>query len=158
MSDDRQDDVEAGIAALLTSVLQLQLAERRIESRIAADLGLSQSDILALALLVREQHRTIGRIAVDLDLTPGSASTLVTRLTKAGLVERVPSPVDGRIVLIEVTQRGTAAVRQVRDEYADAIRSAAQAVTGRCVATAADVVSRTAHHLAERERGRSAVS
>ena len=144
-----EDELEIGVAALLTSVMRLQLAERRIEGRIAAEHGLSQSDVLALALLVRNQKRPVGQIALDLALTPGSASLLVTRLVKAGFAARVPSETDRRSVLIEATEQGIAAVRAVRDQYADAIRASAGAVSSRCIQTAARVVRETAEHLDE---------
>ena len=147
MPEQDEAELSVGITELLSSVLQLQLAERRIEGRVAADLGLSPSDVLALALLVRSQRQPIGQIAHDLDLTPGSASLLVTRLAKAGLVVRVRNEHDGRSVLIEATEEGVAAVRSVRDQYAAAVREAAASVTNQCLHTAALVVRQTAVHL-----------
>lgn len=147
MDGHESDQLQAATTALLTGVLQLQLAERRVESRIAAQFGLSQSDVLALALLVRNRDQTIGRIAATLDLNPGSTSTLVRRLTTAGLVERVPNPDDGRSVIIAVTPLGSRTVDTVREQYATAIRAAADAVTPDCIHTTAKVLTGTAHHL-----------
>lgn len=144
---DRGPEFEDGVAALLAGVLRLQLAERRIEGRIGLEHGLSQSDVLALALLVRKERQTVGQIASDLALNPGSASSLVTRLTRAGLVRRVANEADGRSVLIEATEAGLSLVRSIGADYAAAIRAAGEQVGAQCLRTAARVLDQTAVQL-----------
>lgn len=147
---DGPPDLDAGVAAVLTAILRLQLAERRIESRIGVEHGLSQSDVLALALLVRTRGRTVGRIAADLALNPGSASSLVSRLTKTGLVRRMANEADARSVLIEATEAGRTLVRGIGADYSAAIQAAGEQLGPERLQAAAAVLSETAVRLDER--------
>ena len=130
--NDAEDDLLLGardvvvtpsVRGMLQGVLALQLAHRRAMAVFAGSLSLTESDVLALALLVQGSH-TVSALAVELGLTRGSASLLVTRLEKAALVVRRHDAADRRLVHIETTEPGVAAVQQVRDAYVLALEAA----------------------------------
>jgi DNA-binding MarR family transcriptional regulator len=58
------------------------------------------------------EMRTIGGIADDLQLAQSSATELVDRAEAAGLVVRAPSPRDGRVVTITLSEEGEARFRE----------------------------------------------
>ncbi len=53
------------------------------------------------------------RMAAILDMTRAATSNVVTTLERDGLVERRPDRADGRSVILTLTDRGDAAVRDV---------------------------------------------
>lgn len=59
-----------------------------------------------LAIGVAEAPPTMKILAEELLLPPNAAVQMVDRLQKLGLVERAPSPVDGRSVLLILTPQG----------------------------------------------------
>lgn len=131
--NDAEDDLLLGaqdvvvtpsVRDVLRGVLALQLAHRRAMSVFAGSLGLTESDVLALALLVQRPLRTVSALADELGLTRGSASLLVTRLERSGLVRRLHDAGDRRVVRIETTEAGVAAAQQVRNAYVVALESA----------------------------------
>ena len=80
---------------------------------LADHLRIHSTDLQCVALLDLESGPvSTGEIARLTGLTPGSATRLVDRLEKAGLVTRVPSATDRRSVLVRLTGRG----REIIDE------------------------------------------
>lgn len=60
-----------------------------------------------LAIRAHEnQAPSVKELAEVLVLVPSAVVQLVDRMVKQGLVERVPSPTDGRSVLVKLTQGG----------------------------------------------------
>ncbi|MFB4271748.1 MarR family winged helix-turn-helix transcriptional regulator [Nonomuraea sp. GTA35] len=61
-----------------------------------------------------EEARTIGELAVRMEVTQQAASKVVAELEGLGYVERVPDPRDARIRRVRLTGRGRAAVAAAR--------------------------------------------
>jgi DNA-binding MarR family transcriptional regulator len=61
-----------------------------------------------------EEARTIGELAVRVEVTQQAASKVVAELEGLGYVERVPDPRDARIRRVRLTGRGRAAVAAAR--------------------------------------------
>lgn len=70
------------------------------------DAPLEQGQMDALDLLTRRDERTMKGLAERLRVDPSTATRAVQRLVEHGLAERVPSPEDGRVVLIKITDEG----------------------------------------------------
>ncbi|MFI7446065.1 MarR family winged helix-turn-helix transcriptional regulator [Nonomuraea sp. NPDC049714] len=89
----------------ITAESQRHYAAYALFNQAMADhLGLHPTDLQCVSMLDLEGRPvTTGRIAKLTGLTPGSASRLVDRLEKAGLVERRADPVDRRRALVELT-------------------------------------------------------
>jgi DNA-binding MarR family transcriptional regulator len=67
---------------------------------------LEQGQMDALDLLSRRDNRPMKELAARLRVDPSTATRAVQRLASDGLVERYPSPEDGRVVLVRITDEG----------------------------------------------------
>jgi DNA-binding MarR family transcriptional regulator len=67
---------------------------------------LEQGQMDALDLLTRRDERPMKELAARLRVEPSTATRAVQRLENDGLVERFPSPEDGRLVLVRITDEG----------------------------------------------------
>lgn len=96
------------------------LVQDALSSR-ASKYGLSLSLARLLGVL-RDRTPSVNELAALLELDKSSVSGLLTRAEARDLVERVPSPDDGRVVVVRLTKRGRSQVRKVASEFeADAI-------------------------------------
>jgi len=80
----------------------------RLLSDSAAPYNLSGEEWEALSVLRRvgNAEATPGRLAQDLNLTPGAATARLDRLERKGLVRRQPHPTDRRTIRVELTAAG----------------------------------------------------
>jgi DNA-binding MarR family transcriptional regulator len=67
---------------------------------------LEQGQMDALDLLSRRDSRPMKELAARLRVDPSTATRAMQRLEADGLVERFPSPDDGRVVLVRITDVG----------------------------------------------------
>lgn len=79
------------------------LASARHRSAISRRLGLSESEMLAVAHLAQRGRLSPSELAELLDLSSGGVTALVQRLELAGHVERQAHPTDRRSVLLELS-------------------------------------------------------
>ena len=114
-------DREAVTAALGAAMADLQAAIDADDQALADHLGLHRTDLRCLDLVFRHGPLASGRLAQMLGLTPGSMTTLVDRLVKAGYARRTPDPTHGRRVLVIPTEQ---AVRTVTDSLRDRLAEA----------------------------------
>ncbi len=76
------------------------------EYMMGKDDPLEQGQMDALDMLVNHEHRTMSSLAGRLRVNRSTATRAVDRLVADGLVERFPSPDDGRVVLVRITAEG----------------------------------------------------
>ncbi|MDW6064053.1 MarR family transcriptional regulator [Streptomyces sp. FXJ1.4098] len=87
-------------------------------------LGLHPTDVQCLSLLDTEPDPlSTGDIARMTGLTPGSATRLVDRLVKAGLVERRADPADRRRALVALVPGAVESLGAAWDEPGEAYRA-----------------------------------
>lgn len=67
---------------------------------------LEQGQMDVLDLLSRRDPRPMKELAARLRIDPSTATRSMQRLAADGLVERFPSPEDGRVVLVRITDEG----------------------------------------------------
>jgi DNA-binding MarR family transcriptional regulator len=94
-----------GDLGLVDALAQLSFVVHTTLVRIAASHGLSLIQARLLGIL-RDRRPTIKELAGFLQLDKSSVTGLIDRADEAGLVRRVPSTVDRRSVLVEVTAAG----------------------------------------------------
>jgi DNA-binding MarR family transcriptional regulator len=92
---------------------------------VAIRLGLSESDIDALELLIDTGASTAGRLAELMGLTTGAVTRVIDRLEQAGYVRRESDPTDRRRVVVDVVPERVAAIESL---LASLERAAAQEV------------------------------
>jgi DNA-binding MarR family transcriptional regulator len=77
----------------------------------------AQSELLRLA--ASRPGITVADAAQELRLAPNTVSTLVGKLTSAGLLQRSRGAADGRTALLSMTERGLARQAEYRDLRAE---------------------------------------
>jgi DNA-binding MarR family transcriptional regulator len=80
---------------------------------IAVRLGLSESDIDALELLIDTGASTAGRLAEVMGLTTGAVTRVIDRLEQAGYVKRETDPADRRRIVVEVVPERVAGIESL---------------------------------------------
>ncbi|MFL5778093.1 MAG: MarR family transcriptional regulator [Chloroflexota bacterium] len=84
---------------------------------IAIRLGLSESDIDALELLIDSGASTAGGLSELMGLTTGAVTRLIDRLEQAGYVRRTSDPGDRRRVVIEVVPERVATIESLLESF-----------------------------------------
>jgi DNA-binding MarR family transcriptional regulator len=100
-----------------TLAAELRVALMRSVRRLRAtksDRELSDGQYSVLAVLDRHGPLTPRELADHEGVQPPSMTRTVAALTGLGLVRRTDHPVDGRQVLVHVTEAGAATVRETR--------------------------------------------
>lgn len=78
--------------------------------------------LLAIRGFQEGSGMAVGQLAERLCSKPQSTSELVTRLEKQGWVERVPSPSDGRQVMIRISPSGEAILQELSEAHREELR------------------------------------
>lgn len=104
------------VAAVIATARRHHAAYTLFNQAMAEHLGLHPTDLQCVSLLALEPRlRTTGEIAELTGLTSGSATRLVDRLEKAGLVERHPDPHDRRKMLVTLPHGRTPEIEAAWD-------------------------------------------
>ena len=117
------DIVEGGAQGLAGEVLEAISGIRRVARRAARaawhqePLPSAQSELLRLA--AGRPGISVAEAAHELRLAPNTVSTLVGRLTAAGLLGRARAESDGRSVRLTVTGKATRRIAEWRDLRAE---------------------------------------
>ncbi len=91
------------------------------------DLPLTESSVLKR--LSRDGAATTADLARAESMTPQSMGAIIARLEQQRLVRRKPHPTDGRQLLLELTPRGAALRKRVRDSKESWIAQAVAQLT-----------------------------
>lgn len=116
---DRKTTVDAVVRALR----QVNLQGSIFGQSVAIRLGLSESDIEALEMLIDAGAETAGRLADRMGLSTGAVTRLIDRLEQAGYVRRVADPADRRRVVVEVVPERLADVKPLLERVGRASES-----------------------------------
>lgn len=76
--------------------------------------GLSPSQLSALAAVNREGPLPVGALADEEQIAAPTATKVVDKLCRAGLVTRTTDPTDRRVSLVATTPAGTALLEDIR--------------------------------------------
>jgi DNA-binding MarR family transcriptional regulator len=107
----RQDlESDAADAVLTASRALLAVALRSV---LAASVDVTVAQHRVLVILASHGPQTVSDLAAHLGVDQSNASRHCARLHRAGLVDRRPSPEDGRAVEIAITRAGAAVVAEV---------------------------------------------
>jgi DNA-binding MarR family transcriptional regulator len=119
------DDLDpSGVAvALLASISVLV---RRVR-QVPPGGGLTMPERTALSCLDRSGPTTSAALAREVQITAQAMGATLSALRARGLVERRPDPVDGRRVVLTVTEAGLQALKNKRNARTELI---ARALTG----------------------------
>jgi len=90
------------VDAVVRALRQVNIQGSLFGQTVAIRLGLSESDIEALTMLIDSGTATAGWLAERMGLTTGAVTRVVDHLEQAGYVRRVADPADRRRVIVEV--------------------------------------------------------
>lgn len=80
----------------------------RLYARQMDDKGIKPKQFSVLRFLAESGPSTVGQVQEFLYNSPSTASTVVSQLEEMGYVTRARSPEDNRVVIVTVTEAGTA--------------------------------------------------
>jgi DNA-binding MarR family transcriptional regulator len=98
---------EAAIQALIGELFDLSMALDLIGNAAASRIGINQTDLICLNLLVRHGPMSPGQVASALGLTTAAISAMATRLEKGGYAHREIDPRDRRRIVMHASPAGT---------------------------------------------------
>ncbi|PUB22161.1 DNA-binding MarR family transcriptional regulator [Promicromonospora sp. AC04] len=86
---------------------QVTVMRRLLADDIWGDLSMREYDVLFTLALAPEETLRLRELNENILMAQSSLSRMVERLEKRGLVQRHPSPDDGRGVLVSLTEEGS---------------------------------------------------
>ncbi|MHB1042132.1 MAG: MarR family winged helix-turn-helix transcriptional regulator [Eubacteriales bacterium] len=89
------------------------------EELIKIELLLSRFELLALLLAEKHQTVTMSNLAQGMSVPMSTATGIVDRLVKKGLLERGRSEEDRRVVIVSLTSCGKALVQDLKKHFLD---------------------------------------
>ena len=95
-------DRNAAVNAVVRALRQVNIQGSAFGQTVAIRLGLSESDVEALGVLIDNGAATAGRLAERMSLSTGAVTRLIDRLEQSGYVRRVADPADRRRVVVEI--------------------------------------------------------
>jgi DNA-binding MarR family transcriptional regulator len=118
-ADDVGVELVAGSLALLTRQASLMRLHDLVSARGGLTLERSAYPLLnqILALQAPEGGGRLTDVAAGLKVAVPTVSRQVRQLEELGLVVRAQDPVDGRAILLEVTDAGIDALQRMRNEW-----------------------------------------
>jgi DNA-binding MarR family transcriptional regulator len=138
-----EDPARAAVSAQLGASLKGLLgAVRRLRGRETHSQGLTDAQYGLLFGLRDHQQLSSGELACLADLSPASATEMLEGLAAAGLVRRVRSERDRRVVLTSLTERGDALLEQRHAKVAPRWNAAVAEFSDDELRTAARVLDR----------------
>ena len=101
-NNENQDARESNfkVEPVQEAFMRLSAALLSMSTRVASDMKLNPSEMVALQHLRLDGPLVLGELRKRVSLTSGAMTTLVDRLEKHGLVRREPHPSDRRSILI----------------------------------------------------------
>ena len=99
-------EAERVLAELGEVTQAYQAAVDDYDREIARLLGVNETDLRCLELLLAAEEHSPRELSSRLGLTTGSVTAMLDRLEKYGLITRTPHPVDRRKTVVKVTAEG----------------------------------------------------
>lgn len=118
---------KADIDRILETLVYLYSESRRATKDVARQHGLTGPQVTALKMLEGFGDLSLSDLSARMSATNSTVTGIADRMVRDGLVERVRSERDRRVILIRLTDRGSALAAQIPVEsmsvFAAALRS-----------------------------------
>lgn len=134
---------------LREAVQAFTAAQRRLRGRDAKAGGLSFAQFHLMRRLAEVDESPASKLAAGADLSPASATQALDHLAELGLVERVRSDTDRRVVLNRLTPAGREVFAAKRTELEQRWQEALADLSAEQLGQAAQVLRRMAEVLDE---------
>ena len=100
--------------AINQAIRAIGIRHRALAGALLAPLGLHPGQEVLLLELGEQGPRSQGQLAVASGCEPPTITNSVRKLEAAGLVVRRPSPSDGRVTIVELSDRGQALLPRLK--------------------------------------------
>lgn len=100
--------------AVNTAIRSIGIRHRALADALLAPLGLHTGQEVLLLELDAKGPRSQGQLAVSSGCEPPTITGSVRKLEAAGYVVRRPSPTDGRVTIVELSEQGQALVPRLK--------------------------------------------
>jgi DNA-binding MarR family transcriptional regulator len=104
----------AGDEALSEALMAVARQLREKSAETLAPWGITPAYLRALRTLARHETMRLSELSDRLQIAPRTATEVVDALQAQDLVRRRPDPADRRAILVEVTERGTDTLAEIR--------------------------------------------
>lgn len=101
-------------AALNSAIRSIGIRHRALADALLAPLGLHTGQEVLLLELDAKGPRSQSQLAVSSGCEPPTITGSVRKLEAAGLVVRRPSPTDGRVTIVELSEQGQALLPRLK--------------------------------------------
>ncbi|TFD64325.1 MarR family winged helix-turn-helix transcriptional regulator [Cryobacterium ruanii] len=98
-------------------------------SRVAAEIGVSISELRALSRVAEAGSITPKLLAEALEMTTGAVTAISSHLVELNMLTRVPHPHDRRSLLLELTPAAQKTAARIQDDFQVLFAHAARNVT-----------------------------
>ena len=98
-------------------IIHIYRAHRQLAEEAFGKLGIYPGQEMILLLLWLEEGIPQSQIAACIKVEPPTATKMLQRMERAGLIERRPDPTDARVSLVYLTERGRALEQPVLDSW-----------------------------------------
>ena len=112
----------------LDALVQLLASMEALDLRRFGDLGLTLSQLRVLHLL-RDHPTSCGHLAEHLGITASTATALIDRLVRRGLIERRPHPGDRRVTELALSEAGRSLIDAAAARKGGEVRAAVEELT-----------------------------
>ncbi len=116
-------DRRQGVDSVVRALRRVNFQGSIFGQSVAIRLGLSESDVDALELLLDAGAATAGKLAEVMGLTTGAVTRVIDRLEQAGYVRRIADPADRRRVIVEIVPEKIATLESMMASLEDAAAS-----------------------------------
>jgi len=106
VSNESAERAEKRVEKLANELFDLSIALDLIGNAAASRIGINQTDLICLNLLVRHGPMSPGQIAANLGLTTAAISAMASRLEAGNYVSREIDPSDRRRILMQASEAG----------------------------------------------------
>ena len=137
-------DKRQGVDGVVRALRRVNFQGSIFGQSVAIRLGLSESDIDALELLIDTGAATAGKLSELMGLTTGAVTRVIDRLEQAGYVRRTSDPADRRRVVVEVVPERVATVQSLLESLERASAEEVSRYSGAQLALINDFLSRMA--------------
>lgn len=140
------DSTERALGALV----QLLASVEALDLRRFGDLGLTLSQLRVLHLL-RDRPASCGQVAEHLGITASTATALIERLVRRGLIERRPRPGDRRVTDLTLSAAARGLLQAAAQRKGGEVRAAVEELTPLDRERLAELLDRLAQHVQSAE-------
>lgn len=133
--------------AVNTAIRSIGIRHRALADALLAPLGLHTGQEVLLLELDAKGPRSQGQLAVSSGCEPPTITGSVRKLEAAGYVVRRPSPTDGRVTIVELSDQGQALVPRLKAAWQQLAEQTAAGATSTPLDQLTDVLTDVAASL-----------